>query len=131
MTSSRLPRDEIRVTGMAFFGYHGVKREEKSMGQRFVVDVVVRADLAPAGQSDDLADTLDYGRIHAVTREIVEGPSLDLIEAVAERICAGVLALSPLAEEVATTVHKPAVPIPGTLDEASVRLVRGRVDPHP
>jgi len=36
------------------------------------------------------------------------------------------LALSPMAEEVATTVHKPAVPIPGALDEAAVRLVRRR-----
>lgn len=120
------PRDDIRVTGMTFFAYHGVKPEEKRLGQRFVVDVVVGADLRGAGESDDLTKTLDYGRIYAVTREIVEGESLDLIEAVAERVCAAVLALSPLAEEVATTVHKPAAPIPGTLDEASVRLVRRR-----
>lgn len=120
------PRDDIRVTGMTFFAYHGVKPEEKRLGQRFVVDVVVGADLRGAGESDDLTKTLDYGRIYAVTREIVEGESLDLIEAVAERVCAAVLALSPLAEEVAATVHKPAAPIPGTLDEASVRLVRRR-----
>ncbi|MDP6508219.1 MAG: dihydroneopterin aldolase [Chloroflexota bacterium] len=121
-----MPRDEIRVTGMTFFAYHGVKPEEKRLGQRFVVDVVVGTDLRAAGESDDLTKTLDYGRIYAVTREIVEGESLDLIEAVAERVCAAILALSPLAAEVATTVHKPAVPIPGTLDEASVRLVRRR-----
>ncbi len=120
------PCDEIRVTGMTFFAYHGVKPEEKRLGQRFVADVVVGTDLRGAGESDDLTKTLDYGRIYAVTREIVEGESMDLLEAVAEQVCAAVLALSPLAEEVTTTVHKPAVPIPGTLDEASVRLVRRR-----
>ncbi len=120
------PRDEIRVTGMTFFAYHGVKPEEKRLGQRFVVDVVVGTDLRGAGESDDVTKTLDYGRIYAVTREIMEGESMDLIEAVAEQVCAAVLALSPLAKEVATTVHKPAAPIPGMLDEASVRLVRRR-----
>jgi len=111
---------------MTFFAYHGVKPEEKRLGQRFVVDVVVGTDLRGAGESDDVTKTLDYGRIYAVTREIMEGESMDLIEAVAEQVCAAVLALSPLAKEVATTVHKPAAPIPGMLDEASVRLVRRR-----
>lgn len=111
---------------MVFFGYHGAKPEEKRLGQRFIVDVVVHADLGPAGTSDDLSRTIDYGQIFRVAKEVVESPSLNLIEAVAERICAGVLALSPLAEEVATTVHKPAVPIPGVLTETAVRLVRRR-----
>lgn len=111
---------------MAFFGYHGAKREEKSLGQRFVVDVTVHVDLSPAGESDDLSRTIDYGQIYRVAKDVAEGPSLDLIEAVAERICTGVLALSPLAEEVATTVRKPGVPIPGVLTEAAVRLVRRR-----
>ena len=126
MDSETPPRDQIQVTGMIFFGYHGANPEEKRLGQRFIVDVTVRADLSPAGTSDDLSKTIDYGQIFQVAKEVTEGPSLDLIEAVAERVCAGVLALSPLVEEVATTVHKPAVPIPGDLTETAVRLVRRR-----
>ncbi len=126
MASDTPPLDEIQATGMVFFGYHGAKPEEKSIGQRFIVDVTVRADLAPAGTSDDLTKTIDYGQIFRVAGEVTEGPSVDLIETIAERICAGVLALSPLAQEVATTVRKPAVPIPGVLTETAIRLVRRR-----
>lgn len=118
--------DEITLRGMAFFGRHGHKPEEKALGQRFVVDVTVRADLRGPGKSDDLGQTIDYGRVYAAVKEVMEGPSLNLIEAAAERICSRVLAISDLVEEVETAVFKPSAPVPGILDGAEVRIVRRR-----
>lgn len=121
-----MARDEIAVRGMTFYGYHGAKPEEKTLGQRFVVDVLVRADLSAAGKSDDLADTVDYGQIHRAVRAVVEGESLNLIEAVATRICVAVLKISDLIEEAETIVRKPSAPIAGVLEGAEVRMVRRR-----
>ena len=52
--------DRILLNGMTFYGYHGVRPEEKELGQRFVVDVEMELDLRAAGTSDDLTDTVDY-----------------------------------------------------------------------
>ncbi len=111
---------------MVFYGFHGNKPEEKSLGQRFVVDVVVTADLSQAGASDALEDTIDYGKVYSIVKRTVEGPSLNLIEAVAERICDEVMQISHRIERVETVVGKPAVPLTGSLDGAEVRLVRRR-----
>ena len=47
---------------MTFHGYHGVLAEEKSLGQKFVLDVTMSACHRAAGASDDIADTVDYAR---------------------------------------------------------------------
>jgi dihydroneopterin aldolase len=118
--------DFIALRGMVFFGFHGNKPEEKTLGQRFAVDVVVTADLSQAGASDALEDTVDYGKVYAIVKRIVEGPSLNLIEAVGEQICDEVMKVSDRIESVEAVVGKPAVPLPGSLDRAEVRLVRRR-----
>ena len=119
-------RDEIQVTGMEFFGHHGYHHEEKVLGQKFIIDVQVRADLNAAGSSDNLEHTVDYSRLFRIAKSVAEGPSLNLIESIAERICTEILALSPLVHEVITTVHKPSVPIQGALKETAVKIVRDR-----
>ena len=119
-------QDEIQVIGMEFFGHHGYHHEEKVLGQKFVIDVQVRADLKEAGLSDVLEHTVDYGQLFQIAKSVAEGPSLNLIESVAERICTEILGRFPLVHEVTTTVHKPAVPIQGPLKETAVKIVRGR-----
>src|ERR671920_2279251 len=87
--------DEILLEGMRFYAYHGVNAEERTLGQRFMVDVVLAVDLRRPGQSDDLADTVSYSAVYKVVREIVEGEPRNLIEAVAEEIAAEILAEFP------------------------------------
>jgi dihydroneopterin aldolase len=111
--------DRIRLNGMVFYGYHGVLPEERALGQRFVVDIEVIADLHPAGVSDDLADTINYSQVYAAARDVVTGPACQLIEAVAERIAARVLAENGAAQRVVVRVRKPEVPIPGSVLESS------------
>ena len=118
--------DFVALRGMIFYGYHGNRPEEKTLGQRFEVDVVARTDLARSGASDDLSETIDYGLIHAEVRKVVEGPSLNLLEAVAQRIGDAVLSLSDRIDRVEVVVRKPSVPLPGSLAGAEVRIVRGR-----
>ena len=46
--------DIISLEGMVFFGRHGARKEERSLGQQFEVDVHVEADLSQARTTDDL-----------------------------------------------------------------------------
>ena len=83
---NKMAEDRIQVKGMKFFGHHGITEEEQAIGQRIEVDVEIEVDLEAAGRADDPNLTLDYTLIYQVTREIVEGKSVKLIETLAESI---------------------------------------------
>ncbi len=119
--------DEVFLEGLRFYAYHGVNPEERAQGQRFVVDVRLATNLHTAGQTDDLARTINYSAAYKRVRAVVEGPPRDLIETVAEEIAAALLADFPLAQAVTVTVRKPEVALKGAiLDAAGVRVYRTR-----
>ena len=105
--------DRILLEGLEFYGYHGVKVEEKSLGQRFLVDLALRLDLGPAGRADDLTLTVDYGEVYRLVRERIEGPSRDTLEALAEDVAAALLDRYARVEAASVRVRKPAAPIAG------------------
>ena len=73
---------------------------ERSEAQPFEVDVELVLDLAPAGATDDLARTVDYGAVSRATRAVVEGPHVGLLETLAEAIATRLLAGSRRHREV-------------------------------
>ena len=117
--------DRILMRGLAFYGYHGVMPEENRLGQRFIVDIDMHVPLGEAGRADDLTRTVDYGAVLAEVREIVEGPPFKLIEAVAERIAATILARYAV-DAVRVRVRKPDVPLAATLEYVGVEITRRR-----
>ena len=118
--------DLIRLTGVRARGHHGVFAHERRDGQDFVVDVTMEVDLAPAGASDELSRTVDYGAVAADVVAVVQGEPRDLVETVAEEIAARVLA-RPLVESVEVTVHKPQAPVGVPFHDVAV-VVRRRTD---
>jgi dihydroneopterin aldolase len=121
-----LSQDKIILSGMVFYGFHGANSEEKELGQRFIVDLEVEYDLRPAGASDDLPDTINYSRFYGIVKEVMEGPSINLLEAVAQRIASNVLEQYPV-ESAMVRLKKPEVPIKGSiLDYAAVEIIRRR-----
>ena len=84
MTEQRL--DELTVTGVECFGYHGVFEHERREGQEFVVDVELSVDLAAAGASDALVDTVNYGEIGAAVLARIQGEPYDLIERITREL---------------------------------------------
>jgi 7,8-dihydroneopterin aldolase/epimerase/oxygenase len=125
--SERNTEDRILLEGMVFHGRHGTLPAERELGQPFVVDVELRLNLRPAGLSDDLAQTVDYGEVHRRAREIVEGSPVNLTETVAERIAAAILEDHPAVEAVGVKVAKPHVRLGGTvLAGSAVEILRRR-----
>lgn len=117
--------DRISLRGIRVFARHGVHAEEQEHGQIFLIDVAVEMDLAGAGASDDLADTLDYGRLAAAIASRASGERWDLLERVAERTAQLVLDDDRVAS-VDVTVHKPEVVLPVPVAGVSVSISRHR-----
>ena len=113
--------DQIVLKGISAKGHHGVLDFEKRDGQVFVVDVTMHVDLAPAGASDDLADTIDYAAVIAVTVRIVETERFQLLERLATRI-AEACREDERVTAVTVTVRKLRPPVPASLDHVGVRV---------
>ena len=109
---------------MSFQGRHGVRPAEREQPQEFKVDLDIEANLRAAGESDRLADTVDYSQARAAAKEIIEGRSMELLESLAAAIAERILDL-PHVEAVSVRVAKrPASMQP--IEAAAVRIVRTR-----
>lgn len=118
--------DKIVLTGMQFYGYHGVFPEENKLGQRFVVDVEMMLSLERAGKSDTIADTINYAEACEVIRNIVEKRTFKLIEAVAEQVASALLSTYTDINEVTVRVHKPHPPVNIHFQGVAVEIHRKR-----
>ncbi|UMG93902.1 dihydroneopterin aldolase [Nocardioides sp. TF02-7] len=117
--------DELAVLGIECWGHHGVFDHERRDGQRFVVDLVLGVDTAPAAASDDLRDTVDYGSLVEGVADAVRRDPVDLIETLASRI-ADVCLLDARVEWARVTVHKPDAPIRTTFGDVRLTITRHR-----
>jgi dihydroneopterin aldolase len=115
--------DRISLTGLRVRGFHGALAQERADGQDFVVDVALSVDTRPAGETDALADTVDYGVLAERLAAVVAGEPYDLLEKLAARL-ADVCLSHPLVFEVEVTVHKPNAPIAQDFQDVSVTVVR-------
>ena len=120
--------DRILLQGISARGHHGVLDFEKTDGQDFIVDVALEVDLRRPGRSDLLAHTVDYSEVAADVVALVTGPSLDLIETLADRIAMAALK-RPLVQAVRVTVHKPQAPVGVPFDDVRVQVERQRDEP--
>ncbi|CAN7144123.1 dihydroneopterin aldolase [Paenibacillus sp. LjRoot56] len=118
--------DKIILTRMQFFGNHGVFPEENTLGQRFYVDVELILPLDKAGKTDDLTETVHYGEAFFLIKEIVEGRTYKLIEALAENIASELLHTYTSINEVTVRVIKPHPPFAVIFDGVTIEINRKR-----
>jgi 7,8-dihydroneopterin aldolase/epimerase/oxygenase len=111
--------DHICVMGISVTARIGVFDFERRNDQQIKVDVQAFLDLRPAGQKDDLTQTIDYRRIAQVALETGKNKPYDLLEAYCETVATKVLALG--ADYVIVTAYKPNALENGV---AKVTLVR-------
>ena len=121
-------RDKIHLESLLFHGYHGVLPEEKSLGQKFAVDVTMSVCHLRSGASDDIADTVDYAAAYELIRKEVEGKenAKDLIEHVGARIAEGLLRAFPKVRDVAVRVRKPHGAVDGVVGSLGIEVYRER-----
>jgi 7,8-dihydroneopterin aldolase/epimerase/oxygenase len=117
---------KIHLKNMVFYGYHGNLAEENTLGQRFLIDLVLSADIAEAARTDDLNTTVDYAKIYALCRQIVEHDRVKLLETLANHILDRVLETNPRVLRAEIMIRKPSVPVGGALDYVAVETSKER-----
>ena len=75
----------IGLEGMEFYAYHGVYEEERKIGGKYIVDVLVHTNAKDAELHDDLNGTVNYEQIYKVVEQNMQQP-VKLIERLARKI---------------------------------------------
>ncbi len=123
--ASRSPApDCIELRGLQLVGICGALPEERVRAQPLEVDLDAEVDLRPAGESDDLADTVDYGALCDVVATIVGGGRPQLLEHLAAAVAEAVLAADERIRSVTVAVRKLRPPVPHALATSGVRITR-------
>lgn len=116
--------DIISIENMEFYAFHGHYHEEQIVGSKFLVNLVIEADLDKAAESDALKDTINYQSVYRVVKEEMEKKS-KLLENIAKRIIDSMYAHFESIQKVSVKVSKMNPPIGGgRIEKVSVTLCR-------
>jgi len=116
--------DQIRVTGIKAFGYHGVLPHEATEGQEFIVDLLITLDLRAVSLSDDLNESINYADLAQIAHDNIVGERVQLIERLAGRIAEEISSAYSQITSVSVTVHKPHAPVTVDFEDISVTITR-------
>lgn len=105
-------------------GTHGALPEEQGRAQPFELDVDMTVDVALAGRTDSLIDTVHYGEVSVAVAKVVTGEQHRLLERLATRVADDVLAVDDRITSVTVTVRKLRPPLPVDLASAAVTITR-------
>ena len=117
--------DRIELRGLVASGICGALPEEQVRAQPLEVDLDVHVDLGPAGSSDALEDTVDYGALCGIVERVITTERFALLERLAERLAEQVLVDERVAR-VEVAVRKLRPPVPQQLATSGVRIDRSR-----
>ncbi len=118
--------DKMIISRMEYYGRHGVFEEERRLGQRFYIGLELEMDLSAAGLADDLEKSVNYAEVHETVKSVVEGESVQLIEALAERIASAVLGTYTRVDAATVRVTKPHPPFDIHFEGVTVEIRRSR-----
>lgn len=119
--------DVIHLRGLEFYAYHGLLAEERTLGQKFLVDMDIFLGLQTAGNSDKVEDTVNYAEVYRIIQKCMLGESVNLLENLAEQIACLVLA-GFNCSAVRIEIHKPQAPVPGIFRDISIEIWREKED---
>ena len=117
--------DCIQLEGIRCYGYTGYLPEEQVLGQWFEVDVTLWLDLALAGKSDAIEDTVDYRNIINRVQHLVKTSKFALVERLAGAIAESILTNDGI-QQVKVRLSKPAAPIPDFGGKITIELIRSQ-----
>ena len=117
--------DSIHINGIRCYGYTGLLPEEQVLGQWFEVDLTIWLNLAPAGKSDNINDTLDYRQAIVLVKDLIKTSKFFLVEKLADTIADAILQMN-LVEKVRVRLVKPAPPIPDFGGQIQIDITRSK-----
>ena len=111
----------IILKNIIVYGFHGGHQEEKTLGQRFEIDLEYRLANPPFPWKDEERATVSYVNAHKIVSRVCAEKSFNLIETLGNRIIEEMRSRYSI-DLIIVRVRKPSVPIQGILDYVEVEV---------
>lgn len=100
--------DLVKIQGLTVHALIGVFEFERHAKQRLILDVDMVTDLQLAASTDNVKNTIDYGKVAQRLVELADGSSYFLLEALAKEMLDMIFAeFNP--QKITLTVNKPDI----------------------
>ena len=115
---------KIIIEAMEFYAFHGHYKEEQIVGNRFLVDLELEADMTLPAQSDQLEDAVNYQIAYKLIKEEMKRKKSNLLENIAKRILDSLEENLKGVKSVTIRIRKMNPPMGGPIKSVSVTLTR-------
>lgn len=118
-------KTRIELSNLRFYAYHGVLPQETTIGNEFIVNLALEADVTAACVSDDVKDAINYADVFDLVNTEMQVPS-KLLEHVAGRIFRKLETNYPQLSAITVSVEKMHPPVDGEMEKAGIVLTSSR-----
>ena len=123
--------DYVYVKNLVFFANHGVRDEERKLGQKFRMSLRVETDFTRAAQKDRVDLTICYKSLIQTVLEFNAAKTFYTLEGLGDGLARKILTDYPQAQSVSLSLEKPGAAIDAVFDAVGVELYRHRDDLRP
>ena len=113
----------IEISGLSLYTRLGVTEAEREIGQRLLLDLTLEIGESAATETDDVADTVDYGEVCNLVALVAQQRTYHTLERLCTAIADRLLDDFSI-EAVSVKAAKPEPPIPLPVEEVSVTVWR-------
>ncbi|MDD2634767.1 MAG: dihydroneopterin aldolase [Bacteroidales bacterium] len=118
--------NKIFISDMEFFAFHGHYPQEKTSGNKFLVDLTMYGATQKAELSDDLKDAINYQIAYALIRDVFKNTKSNLLEKIASDILTAIFNEFPELEKTKVKIKKINPPMGGQIGAVGVEIMRER-----
>ncbi|MCK4990806.1 MAG: dihydroneopterin aldolase [Bacteroidales bacterium] len=115
---------KIVIEEMEFYAFHGHYHEEQIVGNRFLVDLEMDADLTAAAGSDSLKDAVNYQQAYQIIKNEMRRTKSNLLENIGKRILDALYAEMEGIEKASIRIRKLNPPMGGPIKSVGIKMSR-------
>lgn len=119
-------KGKIELKEMEFYAFHGHFKSEQTIGNKFIVNVILETDCKNAVETDNLKQALNYQTVYDLISKEMKIKSY-LLEHLAGRILDQIFNQFPKLLKAKVTVTKINPPLGGKIKEVNVTLKRKNI----
>ncbi len=113
----------IVLENMEFFAYHGCYEAEQIVGNKFLVNLSMEADITKPAQTDNIRDALNYHSAYEIVKREMQIRS-NLLENIAKRIIDALYLAFPQLEKATVKISKLYPPMGGQIKSVTVEFTK-------
>lgn len=113
----------IQIENMEFYSFHGHFREERIVGNKFLVNLTIETDMTAPARTDNLRDAVNYQKAYEIVKQQMEIKSY-LLENIAGRILDALYSEMKGIQKATVKVSKLNPPLGGKISSVSVEMTR-------